>query len=95
MVSAPNAQDIGDSSDDDRASIRKRLAQELSDGWANVESRELDFDGTTFRKPGGIAPQMEWDANNKHMTLIVYFGKDAGIRIPLHAVTDFSDNPWS
>ena len=95
MVSATNAQNIGDSSADDRAGIRQKLAQELADGWADVEPRDLEFDGTTFRKPGGVAPQMEWDANNKHMTMIVYFGKDPAIRIPMHAVTDFSDNPWS
>lgn len=94
LVSAPNAQDVADSSADDRAQIRKKLADELAAGWADVQPREFDFDGTTFRKPGGVAPQMEWDAANKHMTLIVYFGTRS-IRIPLHAVQEFSDNPWS
>ena len=94
-VSAPNAQNIADASEDDRATMRQKLAQDLANGWTDVQPRELDFDGTTFRKPGGVAPQLEWDTANKHMTMIVYFGTRPGIRIPLHAVSEFSDNPWS
>jgi hypothetical protein len=94
LVSAPNAQDLASMSADDKAAVRQKLAQDLSNEWDSVEPRTLDFDGATFRKPGGVAPQMEWDKNNKHMTLIVYFGTGS-IRIPLHAVKDFSDNPWS
>ena len=95
LESAPNAQNIVDASQDDRAAMRQKLAQDLANGWSSVEAHELDFDGAIFRKPGGIAPQLEWDAANKHMTMIVYFGKDPAIRIPLHGVSDFSDNPWS
>ncbi len=95
LVSAPNAQDIASMSAEDKAGVRQKLAQDLVNDWDQVEPRALDFDGTTFRKPGGIAPQMEWDAGNKHMTLIVYFGKNPAIRIPLHAVSRFSSNPWS
>ncbi|HUJ02931.1 MAG TPA: hypothetical protein VLW75_04780 [Rhizomicrobium sp.] len=95
LVSAPNAQDLTTMSPDDKASVRQKLAQDLANGWDSVEPRKLDFDGTTFRKQGGVAPQMEWDAANSHMTLIVYFGTNPAIRIPLHAVKEFSDNPWS
>ena len=94
LVSAPNAQDIASLSEDDKASTRQKLAEDLANGWDSMEPRTLDFDGTTFRKPGGVAPQMEWDDGNKHMTLIVYFGTDS-IRIAMHAVKDFSDNPWN
>jgi hypothetical protein len=95
LVSAPNAQDLASMPAGDKANIRQKLAEELSNDWDSVEPRTLDFDGTTFRKPGGIAPQMEWDAANKHMTLIVYFGTRPSIRIPMHAVKQFSDNPWN
>ena len=95
LVSAPNAQDLGNTPADDKAGIRQKLAQDLASEWDAVEPRKLDFDGTTFRKPGGVAPQMEWDADNKHMTLIVYFGTNPSIRIPMHAVKQFSDNPWN
>jgi hypothetical protein len=94
LVSAPNAQDLSSLSADDKAATRQKLAQSLVADWDSVQPRTLDFDGTTFRKPGGTAPQMEWDAANKHMTLIVYFGTSS-VRIPLHAVSQFSDNPWS
>ena len=94
LVSAPNAQDLSAMSADDKAATRQKLAQDVVDAWDSVQPRTLDFDGTTFRKPGGVAPQMEWDKDNKHMTLIVYFGTSS-IRIPLHAVSDFSANPWS
>ncbi len=94
LLSAPNAQDLASTTEDDRASTRQKLAEDLANGWDGVTPRTLDFDGTTFRKPGNVAPQMEWDAANKHMTLIVYFGTDS-IRIAMHAVKDFSDNPWN
>lgn len=94
LVSAPNAQDLSSMSADDKAATRQKLAQNLAADWDSVQPRTLDFDGTTFRKPGGVAPQMEWDDHNKHMTLIVYFGTSS-VRIPLHAVSQFSENPWS
>jgi hypothetical protein len=94
LISAPNAQDLGSMSAGDKAATRQKLAQNLATDWDSVQPRTLDFDGTTFRKPGGVAPQMEWDEHNRHMTLIVYFGTSS-VRIPLHAVSQFSDNPWS
>jgi hypothetical protein len=94
-VSAPDAMNFPAPSEDERAAMHARLAQGLASAWADVQPRHYDFDGSVFRKPGGIAPQMEWDARAKRMTLIVYLERRPGIRIPLHAVSDFSADPWS
>ena len=93
-VSAPDVVDPGIASEDDRAAMRQNMAARLAGAWGDVAPRPMDFDGTTFRKPGGIAPQIEWDAKAKAMTLDVYIGTRPAIRIPLHPVGDFSDNPW-
>jgi hypothetical protein len=94
-VSAPDAMDFPAPSDEQRAAMHARLAQGLATAWGEVQARRYDFDGQTFRKPGGFAPQMEWDAHTRQMTLIVYLERRPGIRIPLHAVSDFSADPWS
>lgn len=93
-VSAPNAEDVGDN-EDDRAAMRQKLAGGLSAGWNEVEPRTMEFDGRTFRKPGGIAPQMVWYASRKQMILVVYPGKKSAIRIPMRPVEAFSDDPWA
>ena len=95
FVSAPDATGIGSASDDDRAAIRQRLADGLDESWGSVVPRRLDFDGQTFRKPGGIAPQMEWDAQSNAMTLVVYLGTQPAIRIALRPVKDFGPNPFA
>jgi opacity protein-like surface antigen len=95
FLSAPDATGIGGASDDDRAAIRQRLAEGLNESWGSVTARQMDFDGKTFRKPGGIAPQMEWDSSTNAMTLIVYFGTAPEIHIALHPVKDFSSDPFS
>lgn len=94
FVSAPNAENIASTPDDARTAIRQRLASGLAAGWGDVTPIQLDFDGQTFRKPGGIAPQAEWDSSTHRMTLIVYLGKGDGFRIPMHAVKDFSASPF-
>src|SRR5690242_8606318 len=94
-VSAPDAMNFPAPGEDERAAMHARLAQGLADAWGEVQPRRYDFDGQTFRKAGGIAPQMEWDARTKQMTLIVYLERRPGIRIALHAVSDFSADPWS
>jgi hypothetical protein len=91
-VSAPDA--MGVASTDDRAAIHQRLADGLNQSWGSVVPRQMDFDGKTFRKPGGIAPQMEWDAASNTMTLVLYLGTAPAIRMPLHPVKDFSPNPF-
>ena len=91
FVSAPDATNVGGG--DDRAVLRLRLAQGLSSGWSDVAPREYDYSGGTFRKPGGIAPQMEWHASDNTMTMYVYLGTST-FEVTLHPVKDFSDNPW-
>src|ERR1019366_8898774 len=38
--------------------LRARLAADLANSWSDVTPRSFDFDGITFPKPGGLAPQM-------------------------------------
>jgi hypothetical protein len=78
----------------ERYTTRESLADRLAGGWGEVGPRPMDFDGTTFRKPGGIAPQIDYDKASNTMTVYVYLGTAPAIRVPLHAVPDFSDSPW-
>ena len=94
FLSAPDEMGIGAVSADDRQALRKRLADGLAAAWGVAEPRVFDFDGRVFRKPGGIAPQLEWNPDENRMTAIIYLGLRPSIRIPLHAVAAFSDNPW-
>ena len=93
-VSAPDAFDIAATSGADREVIRQRLAMGLADGWSSVVPRTMDFDGKVFRKPGGIAPQIEWHPDTGQMTLTVYPGIRPTIHITMRAVHDFSPDPW-
>lgn len=93
FVSAPDAENFTDTPDA-HAAIRSNLAQGLAAGWGDVQPKDFEFDGATFRKPGGVAPQIEWDKSANAMTLVVYLGMRDGIRVKLRAVKDFSDNPW-
>lgn len=89
-VSAPNA--IGEfdgMAEADRATMRARLSREASETWKAVPTMPLTFDGKAFHKPGGVAPQFEWDADAKRMTMIYYAGNRASIRVPLETVGDF------
>ncbi|HEX2594019.1 MAG TPA: hypothetical protein VHL34_21135 [Rhizomicrobium sp.] len=92
-ISAPNAEGIGDK-EDARAAMRDTLATGLATGWDEVTPRVMEFDGHTFRKPRGIAPQMFWSDPQKKMVLVVYIGKQPAIHIPMRGVDDFSENPW-
>jgi hypothetical protein len=93
-VSAPNLRDIAAASPDERAQMHEKLASDLAAAWDSVEPRAMDFDGSAFRKPGGIAPQMIWKDKRREMSVVVYLGTRPGLRIPMHLVSDFSDNPW-
>jgi hypothetical protein len=93
-LSAPDAMDIDGVPPDQRSVMRERLADGLKASWSDTQPRQFDFDGRVFRKPGGIAPQMEWNPNTGQMTVIVYLGLHPAIRIPMLAVKDFSSNPW-
>jgi hypothetical protein len=92
-VSAPDLLDIGAASAEDRPAMRQKLAADLDAAWGDVAPRTMDFDGTTFRKPGGIAPQAILKSGR--MELIVYIGTQPGIHIAMRKVDDFSDDPWS
>ncbi len=94
LISAPDMLGITTTDPDDREAIRQRIASDLAQGWTATQPRQMSFDGTVFRKPGGVAPQLEWNPEAKQMTMVVYFGTQPSIRIPLHAVSRFSDNPW-
>ena len=94
-VSAPDISNVVVASQDDRAAMHERLASELAEGWDQVMPRAMDFDGQVFRKPGGVAPQIEWDKTNQRMTLVVYFGANPRIYVALHPVADFSNDPWA
>ncbi|MEI9888929.1 MAG: hypothetical protein WDN08_20995 [Rhizomicrobium sp.] len=93
-VSAPDVTDAGVATEEDRIQMRQNMAARLAGGWGEIAPRPMDFDGTTFRRPGGIAPQIEWDAAAKTMTLFVYLGTRPVIKVPLKPVGDFSDDPW-
>jgi hypothetical protein len=93
-LSAPDltGADTGDA--DLHQQMRDRVTAELVNSWDNVAPRPMDYDGETFRKPGGIAPQMVWDKDKKQMTLVLYLGNTPPIHIPLQGVGGFSENPW-
>ena len=74
--------------------LRERLESDLIRAWEEVKPRELDFDGKTFRKPGGVAPQMVWDADTNQMTLQLYIGANPALPIVLRPVDNFHDSPW-
>jgi hypothetical protein len=75
--------------------LRARLAADLANGWSGVTPRTFEFDGKTFRKPGGIAPQMIWDKSTNQMTLELYIGARPAMPVPLRPVNDFHDNPFA
>src|SRR5262249_15520562 len=87
FLSAPDVLDVGPVSDADRSAIRQRLTDELAASWSGVQSRPFDFDGRVFRKPGGIAPQLEWDPDTKRMTAVLYFGTRSALHVPLQPVS--------
>jgi len=75
--------------------LRAQLAADLANGWSEVAPRSFDFDGKTFRKPGGVAPQMVWDKATNQMTLQLYIGARPALPVPLRPVDGFHDNPWA
>jgi hypothetical protein len=89
-VSAPNAI-TGEQplSPAERASVVQQLQARLAMSWPAVEPLPLEFDGHAFRKPGGVAPQLEWDAARKRMTMIYYSGNRSSVRVALTSVGEF------
>ena len=94
-ASAPDLLDVGEISNATRAVMHARLADDLAESWDAAEPRSMDFAGRVFRKPGGVAPQMEWNPGTKQMKLVFYFGTKRSIRIPMRAVENFDSDPWS
>lgn len=79
---------------EERQAAKQRLADGLADAWESVSPRSFDFDGKTFRKPGGVAPQLLWDAGTRSMTLVVYLGTQPALNIAMHSVDEFHADPW-
>jgi hypothetical protein len=93
-VMAPDVTDVPNSQEEiDR--FRSQLSADLANDWPQVVPRDFDFDGSVFRKPGGVAPQMEWDKSTNQMILDLFIGARPALPIPLHPVTDFHDNPFA
>jgi hypothetical protein len=88
------APDITNLSGAQVAGYRARLSADLVNGWSGVEPRDFDFDGKTFRKPGGVAPQMVWDEKSNQMTLQLYFGANPALPVVLRPVVEFNDSPF-
>ena len=93
-VSAPDLTNAQGAKPEQLQQMREQLAADLATAWDGVAPRPFDFDGTTFRKPGGVAPQMEWDKSSNQMTLELYIGANPAMSIPLRPVDIFHDNPW-
>jgi hypothetical protein len=90
-VSAPNA--ISDDealTESARTDIKAKLESGLAQSWPSVGPLPLEFDGQAFHKPGGVAPQLEWDGNAKRMTLVFYSGNRRSVHVPLTAVDTFN-----
>ena len=73
----------------ERASLVQQLQARLATSWPAVEPLPLEFDGQVFRKPGGVAPQLEWDSGRKRMTMIYYSGNRSSVRVALTSVGEF------
>ena len=93
-ISAPDVTNAMGSRDQIDA-MRAQLAADLANSWSGVDPRSFDFDGKTFRKPGGVAPQMIWDKDTNQLILELYIGARAAMPVPLRPVNDFHDNPFA
>ncbi len=93
-LSAPDLTNAQGAKPEQLEQMRDRLAADLATAWDTVVPRPFDFDGTTFRKPGGVAPQMVWDKDTNQMTLELYIGANPALPVTLRPVDDFHDSPW-
>lgn len=94
-VSAPDLTNLQAARPQQLSEMRARLAADLANDWDSVTPRPFDFDGKTFRKPGGVAPQMVWNKTSNQMTLEIYIGANPALAVPLRPVDNFHDDPWS
>ncbi len=93
-ISAPDLTNLQGATFEQMARSRARLATELTNMWPDVAPRVFEFDGKTFRKPDGIAPQMVWDEKTNQMTLQLYFGANPALPVVLRPVNEFNENPF-
>ncbi len=93
-VSAPDLLNIQDTGPENMQRQRERLSAELRNAWEDVAPRVFEFDGKTFRKPDGFAPQMVWDKASNQMTLQLYFGANPALPVVLRPVNEFHDSPF-
>jgi hypothetical protein len=94
-ISAPDVTNLDLARPERLEQVRQELAADLAAGWDNVQPAPFDFDGTIFRKPGGIAPQMVWDKATNQMTVNIYIGANPALPVVLRPVGDFHDSPWA
>lgn len=90
-VSAPNAIADDELPRAARNDVMAKLESGLALSWPSVAPLALEFDGEAFHKPGGVAPQLEWDGKAKRMTLVFYSGNRRSVHVPLTAVSEFED----
>ena len=93
-ISAPDITNLQTARPEQLQQERDKLAADLASGWDGVAPRMFDFDGKTFRKPAGIAPQMVWDKGSNQMTLELYIGANPALPVVLRPVSEFHDSPW-
>ena len=93
-VSAPDITGLENAKPEKLQQMRDQLAADLAGDWSGIAPRQFDFDGSIFRKPEGVAPQMIWDKATNQMTLELYIGANAALPVPLRPVADFHDDPW-
>ena len=91
---APDITNLDLATPDRMAQLRQQLAADLATGWDGVAPRRFEFDGKTFRKPGGVAPQMAWDKASNGMTVDLYIGANPALPVKLRPVDGFHDDPW-
>ena len=94
-VSAPDITNLGGAPPETLLNEREKLQSDLVNVWDDVKPRTFDFDGKTFRKPGGLAPQMMWDKATGQMTLKIYIGANPALPVVLRPVDAFHDDPFA
>jgi hypothetical protein len=93
-VSAPDITGLDPMKPEVMLREREKLQAELVNLWPDVAPRAFDFDGKTFRKPGGQAPQMVWDEKTNQMTVQIFIGRNPALPVALRPVPGFHDNPF-
>ena len=93
-VSAPDITHLDGARPEVLLTEREKLQSDLVNAWDDVTGRTFTFDGKTFRKPGGVAPQMVWDKATGQMTLEIYIGANPALPVVLRPVDAFHDDPF-